>query len=1400
MRRTVAYGLLALASWAVASLAAAQSAPLSQQWDPQLPLRQYNATDGMSQGDVLAIDQDSSGHLWIATHRGLNRFDGNEFLNFTKADGLLHNEVTTVYAAADGRVWFSDINGNLLNIENNQVSEIVPLEGFESHQIIRILEFEGYLVLATRSHGLYIYSPDEPRASPQLVQASSEPTRDLTIRDGALFFVQDGSLFRWETTSSEPVRLEHEQVVGSASSIMTSSSAGTAYWIVREDGEVQLWYEDALVRRHQFPDEEVFVGLKHDYGDTLWVATRQGVYGYRNQSSSDPSERTEVTALVKVSQVNALFVDRENTLWLGRYGGLYRHLGHRFQHYENKLFGSSNIVWAISQDSDGSLYFGTNDGLIRRRPSGEAVEYSSLVGMPSSAYRGLVATPDGWLYAGTLDGGTYAVDVARAEATLMPGTEKFIVLDMKRDEDGWLWLATEAAGVVRVDPEGRIEPQSFEQTTGAPIFSLTIDPNRSVWYGQDGVGVGVLNPREDGQFSHDFYGAEDGLSKLLFCELLAVGAGQLWIVGEDSRLLYFDNGEITDYTKTSPMRDQNVYTVSIVSEDSLLLGGEKGVSLFNPETLESRGLGPLHGFVGMEVNAHATFLDREGFLWFGTMDGATRMDLNEPLPERVRVSPIVTIARIQGSNKYMREQQELAYFERDIQLSFTDVSLSEPFGVEYSYRLVGRDNEWSQPGRTRSVNYSGLTPGKYRFEVRGRYIDGDWFENSNSLAFSVLAPYWRTPWFLALAALAIALLLYLGVWIRTSGIERLNQRLREEVQERTRSLEEGRVRLLETNQQLVAESEERRRADKARAEVETRFRVAFTSTPIGMVIVDRNGSVLHSNSALRRMFLAPENHDNAGVAVNALSFIDDEEKGSMKSDLVRLRDGEINRFDGHYMCRRYDGKELYTHMFMTAVRDENSRYKYLIAQVQDITESRRLTDALEYQASHDELSGLLNRRSFELALDRAHAQSATAKAPSYLMFMDLDQFKIVNDTSGHSAGDELLRQVSEVIREQVRGDDTVGRLGGDEFGLILWNCPPHVAYRIAESVRAAIEDFQFQWEANTYRVGVSIGAVVIDQGLGSTAEIQQLADAACYHSKDHGRNRVHFVQEEGESINEQRGEVRWLQRLNEAMDSSNFALYGQIIKPVDLESREPERIEILLRLREPKSRKIVPPGAFLPAAERYGLITKLDQWVVENLLRMLYVHHALGSAERRYWVNLSGTSVSDKRFVDFLIDAVRHCGLPAGMINFEITETAVIRNVGEAGRMMSSLHEMGCQFALDDFGSGLSSFGYLKKLPVDYIKIDGMFVRDILTDEIDRVFVRSIIDISRTMGIKSIAEFVENDRIRDAVSDLGVDYVQGFGVHRPEALFADLRPGALIGAGTAPLIESAAIAKQEKRA
>ena len=436
----------------------------------------------------------------------------------------------------------------------------------------------------------------------------------------------------------------------------------------------------------------------------------------------------------------------------------------------------------------------------------------------------------------------------------------------------------------------------------------------------------------------------------------------------------------------------------------------------------------------------------------------------------------------------------------------------------------------------------------------------------------------------------------------------------------------------------------------------------------------------------------------------------------------------------------------------------------------DTTERRQAEKMLSYQASHDILTGLINRHEFELRAERLISTTHRNSGEHALCFMDLDQFKIVNDSCGHTAGDQLLQQLGQVLRNTVRRQDTLARLGGDEFGVLMEHCTLEQAQRAADALLERVADFQFSWEGQSFRIGVSIGLVAITETTTSLIELLRQADAACYMAKDLGRNRIQVYRPEDTELARRHGEMQWVARIDQALEDNRFTLYAQEIVPLDHSAEK--HYELLLRLVDTDG-SIIPPRAFLPAAERYDLIDKVDTWVVRNAFTLMNAHPAFVEQAHIVSINLSGHSLTNNKFLNSLIAQIDEFNIDAGKICFEITETAAISNLSMATSFISSLKELGCHFALDDFGSGLSSFAYLKGLPVDYLKIDGMFVKDMVDDPIDHAMVKSINEIGHVMGMKTIAEFVENDAIKSKLAEIGVDYAQGYGIQKPQP-FTDI--------------------------
>jgi diguanylate cyclase (GGDEF)-like protein/PAS domain S-box-containing protein len=463
---------------------------------------------------------------------------------------------------------------------------------------------------------------------------------------------------------------------------------------------------------------------------------------------------------------------------------------------------------------------------------------------------------------------------------------------------------------------------------------------------------------------------------------------------------------------------------------------------------------------------------------------------------------------------------------------------------------------------------------------------------------------------------------------------------------------------------------------------------------------------------------------------------------------------------------RRDGNEIYVESTASPIRDGSGAVSGGVLVFHDVSEARELNRRLSYHASHDVLTGLVNRREFENRMERA-LKSAKARETSYaLCVLDLDQFKIVNDTCGHSAGDALLGQVGALLKSKVRWRDTLARLGGDEFAILLESCSLDEAMRTAEALREAVRNFKFTWEERTFRLGASIGVVPISADNADVASVLSAADSACQAAKEAGRNRVHSFEENDIDLMRRRREMQWAARINNALEEGRFELFRQTILPLQT-TEMGAHYELLLRMRD-EAGKIVAPDQFMTAAERYGITPSIDRWVIENAFRWLVSEADEREKLTMCSINLSGQSLGDDKFLPYVIDQFHRSGLDATKICFEITETAAIASFSQANRFIQALKELGCKFALDDFGTGLSSFGYLKHFPVDYLKIDGSFVKEILHDPIDREMVRSINEIGHLTGKQTIAEFAENQEIINMLQSLGVDYAQGYGVSQPQ--------------------------------
>ncbi|WP_158515324.1 EAL domain-containing protein [Paraburkholderia phytofirmans] len=565
---------------------------------------------------------------------------------------------------------------------------------------------------------------------------------------------------------------------------------------------------------------------------------------------------------------------------------------------------------------------------------------------------------------------------------------------------------------------------------------------------------------------------------------------------------------------------------------------------------------------------------------------------------------------------------------------------------------------------------------------------------------------------------------------------------------------------------LVLETTERKQMQATLAEQHEFLRITLHSIGDGVVTTDPDGRVTYLNPVAERL---------TGWLVAEARGLDLEDVFDARNESTRVRapspamqclseNRVVSSTDNSVLISR-GGTE---HAIMDSAAPIVSTIGEVLGAVlvfHDVTEERRLAKEMSYRATHDALTGLLNRAEFETQLNRVLSHAREAGSRHAMLYIDLDQFKVVNDTFGHIAGDQLLQQVTNQLGQCIRNTDTLARLGGDEFGVILEQCDTERAHWVASRICEHLDEFRFAYNERRFHIGASIGLVPIDDRWPTTAAVLQAADNACYAAKDAGRNRVHAWFDADKAVLARHGEMQWVTRLEQVLDEDRFELYAQRIQALGREESH-VRCELLLRLREPDG-NLVLPDAFLSAAERFHMASRIDRWVVKYVFTWMTRNRDQLNHVDSIAVNLSGQSIGDHAFHRYVWDLADALQFDAHKLCFEVTETAAITNLSVATEFIQSLRLRGMHFALDDFGSGASSFGYLKALPVDYLKIDGQFITNLAHNLIDQAMVRCICDVAKAVGKRTIAEFVETSAVAALLRNMGVDYIQGYFVHAP---------------------------------
>jgi len=562
--------------------------------------------------------------------------------------------------------------------------------------------------------------------------------------------------------------------------------------------------------------------------------------------------------------------------------------------------------------------------------------------------------------------------------------------------------------------------------------------------------------------------------------------------------------------------------------------------------------------------------------------------------------------------------------------------------------------------------------------------------------------------------------------------------------------------------------------------------VTLGSIGDGVIAVNMDGKIDYMNIVAEQGtgWNLEEAH---GMAMSEIFKIVDEKTLQPTPDPVELClvEGKATMLPGYLLLiHRHVQQHLSIEVNAAPIRNSTGEISGVVLVFHDVSELRSLAQ-MTYHATHDSLTGLINRREFEKRVNQALDYTRDKDKRYALCYIDLDNFKVVNDTCGHGAGDELLKQLTMTLRTSLREGDTLSRIGGDEFGILFSGCSISSAKRLAEKIRKRVDDFRFAWNDNSFRIGASIGLVPVTADSGTISDVLSAADSACYVAKENGRNRIHVYQNNDIAVAEQKGQMQWVHRIQDVLEHDRFRLYFQTIAPIREIPGEVDKLhgEVLIRMLD-KDGSLIGPDSFIPAAERYSIMGSIDQWVVRNTLEMLsrdvdYIQQRISACS----INLSGQSLSDDRFMGNLVALIDDMDIPPELLCFEITETAVISNLSNATKLIDTLRDMGCRFALDDFGVGLSSFGYLKNLAVDYLKLDGCFIKNMTRDSIDYAMVHSINHVGQTLKIKTIAEFVENEETLQALREIGVDYAQGYCIAKPvpleEALYGSRKDSTL---------------------
>ena len=902
----------------------------------EAPFRYYSVLDGLTQSEVYDIEQDQAGYLWFTTARGLNRYDGKDFDQFTIADGLPSNSLTALHIDAENTVWVGDVKGGITLVHGGRVvHDIAPAEGTVAP--IKDIESLGdrLFVIAEGAGIREIVAEDRKFQSTDIAGSVNIGATNLVVADTSLFVVAESGLYRLKEAADPELRLLEPSIRHIA------VGANDTIWAVDKDARIGTWRNgifDPLVTIDTAQDV-VSIAAGHD--GLIWVGTETELFSFSGDRSGVGSYSPEVSRYNGIDEISSLFVDQENSVWISSSSRLIRFLGNRFVHYRLQTTSDSETVWSIAQDAYGRMWFGTQTKLILQENDGSLHVIGAEHGIPDGPIRDIVADASGNLWIGVREQALVQLHIDTHTATIIDGTSGFEILDIAVSGEGHVWFSTLESGVFRYAPLAQ-QLTRFATPRSTSTYSLDIGADGSIWYGADTVGIIRLRPNGDGSYEETLIAGSERLHNTYFDHIRVLDRDSAWVATEEGGLYRYANDAFERFGESSPLNDQTVYLVERLDNGTIVVGGEQGLYQFIPGEPRIVHFNQQTGFIGLETNVHATFFDADGYLWIGTVDGVTRMDTSRPMPQHIQPTPTILRVESELDRLQIHDGEDIEPTQLGAHVEFAAISLLNPKGIQYSYKLDGVDLDWGPITTNRSVSYPRIPPGDYEFMVRARFPGGEWSSDLASHRFSVLPFFWQQPWFVGLMILIGILAVRAAMSYRTRQINILNEKLRDQVAERTQSIEMARKKLEYSNELLSQEVE-------ARAELETRFRKAFENAPIGMGLLDKDGVFFDANPALKNMFwpdsvTAPE--------VRFLDVVCDYDRDRFQIHYRKLLAGELDHLDEKLACHgaNEDEDDLQTVVNLSPVLSDAGEFLYAVLQVQDMTESLKLTMALEQQA------------------------------------------------------------------------------------------------------------------------------------------------------------------------------------------------------------------------------------------------------------------------------------------------------------------------------------------------------------------------------------------------------------------------------------------------------------------